>query len=118
MLITNCSIVIFPFLLQNGSVFGFPFTGATSVSGVSARAANTIGGNVPVIAAMFSASSTASTCSSSASGARNSFADGSIADVAVLHAQLLNYVIQQPTFSFPISPALFGTAYSGPLVPQ
>ena len=69
MLITNCSIVIFPFLLQNGSVFGLPFTGTTFVSGVSARAANTIGGNVPVTAAMFFAISTTFTCSSSASGA-------------------------------------------------
>ena len=116
--ITNCSIVIFPFLLQNGSVFGLPFTSVTSISGVSARAANTIGGNVPVIAAMFSASSTASTCSSSASSARNSFIDGSVANVTVLQAQLLNSVIQQPTFPFSISCALFGTAYSGPLAPQ
>ena len=93
MLITNYSIVIFPFLLQNGSVFGLPFTGATSVSGVSARAANTIGENVSVTIAMFSASITASTCSSSASGARNSFIDGSVANVAVLQSQLLNFVI-------------------------
>ena len=118
MLITNCSIVIFPFLLQNGSVFGLPFTGATYVSGVIARVANTIGGNVPVTAVMFSASRTASTCSSSASSARNSFIDGSVANVTVLQAQLLNSVIQQPTFPFSISPALFGTTYSGPLVPQ
>ena len=61
--------VIFPFLLQNGSVFGLPFTGATFFSGVSARDANTIRGNVPVTAAMFFASSISSTCSSSASGA-------------------------------------------------
>ena len=118
MLITNFSIVIFPFLLQNGSVFGLPFTGATSVSGVSARAANTIGGNVSVTAAMFSASNTAYTCISSTSGARNNFIDGSVTNVAVLQAQLLNYVIQQPTFPFSISLALFGTSYSGPLVPQ
>ena len=110
--------VIFPFLLQNGSVFGFPFIGATFVSGVSARAANTIGGNLLVTTAMFSASSTASTCSSLASGAQNNFIDGSVANVAVLQAQLLNSVIQQPTFPFSISPALFGTSYSGPLVPQ
>ena len=118
MLITNCSIVIFPFLLQNGFLFGFPFTGATSISGVSARAANTIGGNVPITAAMFFASSTAFTCSSSPSGSWNNVIDGSIANVAVLQAKLLNSVIQQPTFPFSISPALFGTAYSGPLVPQ
>ena len=118
MLITNCSIVIFPFLLQNGSVFGFPFTGATSVSGVSARAANTIGGNVLVTAAMFSASSTASTCNSSASGAWNNFIDGRVINVVVSQAQLLNSVIQQPTFPFSISPTLFETTYSGPLVPQ
>ena len=118
MLITNCSIVIFPFLLQNGSVFGLPFTGATYVSGVSARAANTIGGNVLVTTTMLSSSSIASTCSSSASGARNSFIDGSVTNVAILQAQLLNSVIQQPTFPFSISPALFGTTYSGPMVPQ
>ena len=118
MVITNFSIVIFPFLLQNGSVFGLPFTGATSVSGVSAKVANKIGGNVLVTVAMFFASSTASTCSSSASGARNNFTNGSIANVVVLQAQLLNSVIQQPTFPFSISPALFGTTYSGPLVPQ
>ena len=93
MLITNCSIVIYPFLLQNGSVFGFPFTGATYVSGVSARAANTIGGNLLVTTAMFSASSTASTCSSLDSGAQNNFIDGSVANVAVLQAQLLNSII-------------------------
>ena len=84
MLITNYSIVIFPFLLQNGSVFSFPFTSATFVNGVSARAANTIGGNVLVTTAMFSANSTASTCNSSTSDSRNSFIDGSIANVAVL----------------------------------
>ena len=118
MLITNCNIVIFCFLLQNGSVFGFPFTGATSVSGVSAGDANTIGGNVLVTVAMFSTSSTTSTCIFSANAAQNSFIDGSITNVAVLQAQLLNYVIQQPTFPLSISLALFGTSYSGPLVPQ
>ena len=52
------------------------------------------------------------------SGAQNSFIDGSVTNVAVLQAQLLNIVIQQPTFPFSISPNLFGTTYSGPLVPQ
>lgn len=105
-------------IFQNGSVLSFPFTGATSVSGGSAGAANTTGGNVLGTAAMFSSGSTTSTCSSSVSGAGNSLFDGSVANAAVLQAQLLNSVIQQPTFPFSISPALFGTAYSGSLIPQ
>lgn len=95
-----------------------PFTGATSLSGSSTGAGNTTEGNVLVTAAMFSTGSTTSTCTSSVSGAGNSLLDGSVANAAVLQAQLLNSVIQQPTFPFSISPALFGTTYSGPLLPQ
>lgn len=105
-------------IFQNGSIFSLPFTGATSVSGSSAGAGNTTEGNVLVTAAMLSTGSTTSTCTSSVSGAGNNLFDGSVANAAVLQAQLLNSVIQQPTFPFSISPALFGTTYSGPLVPQ
>lgn len=105
-------------IFQNGSIFSLPFTGATSLSGSSAGAGNTTEGNVLVTAAMFSTGSNTSTCTSSVSGAGNSLLDGSVANAAVLQAQLLNSVIQQPTFPFSISPALFGTTYSGPLVPQ
>ena len=67
---------------------------------------------------MFSYGSTTSTCISSVSGTGNNLFDGSVANVAILEAQLLNSVIQQSTFIFFISPALFGITYSGPMVPQ
>jgi hypothetical protein len=67
---------------------------------------------------MFSYGSTTSTCISSVSGTGNNLFDGSVANVAILEAQLLSSVIQQSTFIFTISHVLFGIAYSGPMVPQ
>jgi hypothetical protein len=67
---------------------------------------------------MFSHGSTTYTCISSVSGTGNNLFDGSAANVVVLQAQLLSSVIQQSTFIFSISPALFGITYSGPMVPQ
>lgn len=83
-MIMNCNSVIFPFLLQNGYIFGLPFTSVASISGGSAVSSNIIGGNVLATAVMFSTGSTTSTCSSSVSDVGNNLFDGSVANAIVL----------------------------------
>ncbi|XP_057841580.2 uncharacterized protein LOC131051199 isoform X2 [Cryptomeria japonica] len=104
---------------KNEPAFGLPVTVSTaaSVSSSGTGTANVAVSNILVTAAMVSGGSSASTCSSSVSGIGNGLLDGSVASAAVLQAQLLNSVIQQPTFPFPISTDPFGSAY-GHLVPQ